>query len=93
MSKILYTQMSPRHNWELLSTSADDTGNFIRAWNSHLKGVLYEKWLKKYPKARIGVALSDFDGGNLNEVDNLRPNYPMIEVWNVSDLVTKITIK
>ena len=35
MPEILYTRLSPRHNWDLLTTNAENTGNFIRSWNLH----------------------------------------------------------
>jgi len=97
--EILYTRLSPRHNWDLLSTNAENTTNFVNNFNSFLRDVLVSSgklgnsWIERHPLAQIGLIKSDFQGGNLNEVDNLRPNSSMAEVWNVSDLVTKITIK
>lgn len=90
MSQILYTRMSPRHNWDLLTTNAENTGNFIRSWNLHLNGVCFGGWLQRHPKAQIGLIKSGFNGGNVSEVDTLKANHPMLEIWNVSDLVTPI---
>ena len=88
--KILYTRMSPRHNWDLLVTGSDNIATFDRAWNLHLKGVCFNGWLQRHPLAQIGEIQSDWTGGNVAEIDNLKSNHKMESIWNVSDLVYPI---
>ena len=94
MSQILYTRLSPRHNWQVLATKAENSGQFIRSWNSFLAGVCYREWLNFHPKTQIGLIESDFEGGYFEDkYDNLSPKTPVLEVWNVVDLVSPIGIK
>jgi hypothetical protein len=89
--KILYTRLSPRHNWDLLVTGSNNIATFNRSWNLHLKGISQaEGWLKRHPFAQIGEIQSDWTGGNVAEIDNLKSNHKMDSVWNVSDLVSVV---
>lgn len=91
--QILYTRLSPRHNWDLLTTHAEKPVVFFRSWNGILKDSCWNGWLTRHPKAQIGLIDSDFDGGCISEIDNLKFNHPMLKVWDISELVSPIQIE